>query len=249
MNDRRFTELLNLYLDHEIAPAEAAELEAEVLRNPERRRTYDRYCRMQRGCSLLGAHERAIAPESQAFARSLREAERKIAEPRRAVPVWRTAYVGVFAGAAMAASVAVVFVVNRDQGGASPAATGAVVAVNQPDVALAAHTPVLVSAVAPAPVSVAPVPTATGSSAFEFQPVIVPASLGATRNPREVEVAANDREAVEWMKRVDALQLKQVVVDEQAFDGRSSLQPDNRVFRSRHSMQGSAEFTAFQFQR
>ena len=257
MNDRRFTELLNLYVDHEIAPAEAAELEAEVLHNPVRRRVYDRYCRMQRACSLLGAHERAQAPASQAFARSLREAERKIANPRGAVPFWRTAYFGTFTGAAMAACVVVIVVVNRQQPSASspssPTANAEVVAINQSqpvvaDKPVAATSVAAVTVVTPA-VAVAPVPTATGSSAFEFQPVLVAASMSSARNPREVEVASNDREALEWMKRVDALQLKQVIVDEQAFEARSTLQPDNRVFRGRHSLQGSAEFTAFQFQR
>ena len=53
MNDREFIELLNLYLDHEIAPADAARLEAEVRGNPERRRIYLEYCRMQKACALL----------------------------------------------------------------------------------------------------------------------------------------------------------------------------------------------------
>jgi hypothetical protein len=53
MNDREFIELLNLYLDHEIAPADAARLEAEVRDNPERRRIYLDYCRMQKACGLL----------------------------------------------------------------------------------------------------------------------------------------------------------------------------------------------------
>ena len=72
MNDRRFQELLNLYLDHEIAPAEAAELETEVLGNPARRRTYDQYCRLQRGCRLLGGHAGAHAPDSQVFLQTQR---------------------------------------------------------------------------------------------------------------------------------------------------------------------------------
>ena len=104
MNDRRFTELLNLYLDHELEPADAAELEAEVMGNPVRRQTYDQYCRLQRACSLLGEKERSHAPEYRGFARSLREAERKIAAPRRST--WSPAYIGGFAATAMAACVA-----------------------------------------------------------------------------------------------------------------------------------------------
>jgi len=53
MSEREFIELLNLYLDHEIEAADAARLEAEVRSNPERRRTYLQYCRMQKACALL----------------------------------------------------------------------------------------------------------------------------------------------------------------------------------------------------
>jgi hypothetical protein len=248
MNDGRFIELLNLYVDHQIDPAEAAELEAEVLSNPSRRRAYDQYCRLQRGCSLLGDHARSVAPASQTFARSVRDAERKIAAPRRSVPVWRTAYSGAFATVAMAACVVVIVVVNRqssssDSSDASPLVATANLNPRDETAAPKARTSTApVAAILTAP---------SGPSAFEFQPVMTAAALGVARTPREVEIASNDREALEWMQRVEALQLQRVVVDEQAFESRPTLQPDNRVFRSRHSLQGNsaAEFTAFQFQR
>lgn len=234
MNDRRFTELLNLYLDHQIGPEEASELEAEVVRNPARRRTYDQYCRLQRACSLLGEKERSLAPEYRAFARSLRDAERKIAAPRRSL--WSPAYVGGFAATAMAACVAVIVVVNRSAApssaingvadGAQPGRVASVDAVATPSVA--------VQSVAPA---------------FEFQPAFASTGLGVVRNAREAEIVANDREALEWMQRVELSPTQRVVVDEQAFETRPVLQADTRVFRSRHSLQGNAEFTAFQFQR
>src|SRR3954468_590648 len=53
MKDSEFLELLNLYLDHEITPADAARLEAEVQASPERRAVYQDYCRMQKACTLL----------------------------------------------------------------------------------------------------------------------------------------------------------------------------------------------------
>lgn len=240
MNDRRFQELLNLYLDHEIAPAEAAELEAEVLTNPARRRTYDQYCRLQRGCRLLGEHAGASAPDAQGFARSLRDVERKLSAPRREVPVWRTAYAGAFATAAMAACVAVVFVVSRQ--GQPAAGNGGVIAeAGQP---ASVRTETVVPVIAIASTAVQPV----ADTRFEFQPMLASAGLGVVRNAREAEIAATDREALEWMQRVELMPANRVVVDEQAFDTRT-LHPDNRVFRSRHALQGNAEFTAFQFQR
>lgn len=62
MNDSEFIELLNLYLDHEITPADAARLEAEVRNDPERRRTYLEYCRMQKACAILAADFAADRP-------------------------------------------------------------------------------------------------------------------------------------------------------------------------------------------
>jgi hypothetical protein len=237
MNDRRFIELLNLYVDQQIDPSESAELEAEVMRSPERRRTYNQYCRLQRACCLLGDGARSTAPSSVSFARSLREAERKIAEPRR--PVWRTAYTGMYGAAAMAACVAVVWVVNR------PApASGSFTANSNTGVSAPVEIRVPIVQVA-----AAPIPSAISSSSFDLQPALAANVLGVARNAREAEIAATDREALEWMQRVDLLPAQRVVVDEQTFETRATLQQDNRVFRSRHAVQGNAEFTAFQFQR
>ncbi len=237
MNDHRFIELLNLYVDEQIGPDEAAELEAEVLRHPARRRTYDQYCRLQRGCCMLVDSARSHAPASHGFVRSLREAERKIAASRR--PAWRTAYTGMYGTAALAACVAMVLMVNR------PASVheGTV------DSLAEAGRPVVVETPAPA-VAVAMVqPPVTVSSSFDMQPALAATGLGVVRNAREAEIAANDREALEWMQRVELLPTQRVIVDDQTFEARATLQPDNRVFRSRHSIQGNAEFTAFQFQR
>lgn len=233
MNDRRFLELLNLYIDGQIDAAEAAALEAEVLSDPERRRVYDDYCRLQRACSLLGDGARSAAPSSQAFARSLRDAERKIAAPRRAA--WRPSYAGAFSMAAMAACVAVVFVVNQRP----RATTGGEEWVADGSGAVASPVHAAASLVAVSPLGL-----------VESSPLAInPAVSAVARNAREVEIASTDREALEWMQRVELLPGSKMVVDEQAFETRPTLHPDNRVFRSRHSMQGNAEFTAFQFQR
>ena len=64
MNNREFIELLNLYLDHEISPEDALRLEAEVVSNPERRKVYQQYCRMQKACTLLAGELTAEAPEA-----------------------------------------------------------------------------------------------------------------------------------------------------------------------------------------
>jgi len=225
VNHSRFIELLNLYLDHQLAPEEIVELEAEVLRSAARRRTYNQYCRLQRGCSLLGEQERSSAPASHAFARSLQDVERKISSPPR--PFRQPAYMGLIAASAMAACVAVVVMVNHSPSSeASNAAPQTVAALDTKTAPIAAVAP-----------------------SFELQPVLAASGFGVTRTIREAEIAATDPEVLGWMKRVENLPMQQVVVDYQAFESRVGLHSDNRVFRSRHAIQGNAEFASFQFQR
>lgn len=108
MNDKRFLELLNLYLDHEITPEDARSLEAEIRAHPERRRRYEQYCRMQSACVQLFEADRAQAPAHQAVARALAQANRQMAHPvsRERRLFWLAG--GGFATLAAAACVAVV---------------------------------------------------------------------------------------------------------------------------------------------
>jgi len=136
MKDSEFIELLNLYIDHEISPADAARLEAEVLAHPARRQTYQQYCRLQKACKLLTAD----------FQTEAAPADRKIVAfdpvPRRSAAMGR---VVAFGGLAAAACLAVIFGLrNRDLGtpeaapvarvdrAVAPSTTGLVHAVNLP---------------------------------------------------------------------------------------------------------------------
>ena len=75
MNTRKFLGLLNQYLDGEIDPGAAAELEREILSNPERRRVYTDYCRIHRATKLVYEQFRTLAAEqSDAGVRTLRGA-------------------------------------------------------------------------------------------------------------------------------------------------------------------------------
>ncbi len=62
MNDNRFIELVNLYIDRQISAAETAELEAEIQGNPRRRAIYKQYCQMHRATTLVYESFRAQAP-------------------------------------------------------------------------------------------------------------------------------------------------------------------------------------------
>ncbi len=53
MKDHRFTELVNLYIDRQISPEEAAELEGELQSDPRRRQIYGQYCRMHKATKLV----------------------------------------------------------------------------------------------------------------------------------------------------------------------------------------------------
>ena len=53
MKESKFIELLNLYIDHQISPEDAASLEEAILENPRRRQIYRQYCRMHRACTIV----------------------------------------------------------------------------------------------------------------------------------------------------------------------------------------------------
>ena len=227
MNDSRFIELLNLYVDHQITQDEAAELEAAIAGNHARRRTYQDYCRMQRACGLLVARECTQAPASFAFQKSLQEAERKIiAFPGRQKAA-RRVYTAAFAGmAAMAACIA--FVVLH--GGFQPGERG------RQETAPA----VMVA-------SVAQPTTGNKMEALVAQQSFVAQNVAVSRQPETLP--AEQRLPLEWMQRVELPPVQRVLVDDNTFEVRPTLQQDNRVFRGRHPVQGNAEFAAFQFQR
>lgn len=104
MKESRYIELLNLYIDHRLTPAEAAELEAEVQSNPRRRKIYSQYCRIQKACALIFDAERSLAPKTAAVLTSF-DADNRVAPPAL---FWRWALVPAVGLAAAIALVAVV---------------------------------------------------------------------------------------------------------------------------------------------
>jgi hypothetical protein len=120
MKDTEFIDLLNLYLDHEISPADAARLEAEVQTNAARRRIYQQYCRMQKACKMVAAdftseaEVAGAAHEKKVVAFDPDAVSAAVAARKRSNTFYT---VGTFA--ALAACVAVIFV-KREQAGVSP---------------------------------------------------------------------------------------------------------------------------------
>jgi len=231
MKESRFIELLNLYVDHQIGPEEAAELETEILRSPERRKTYRDYCRIQRACGLLFDRESQMAPASSVLEKSLRETERKIIGfPDRRRTGWG-AYTAAFAGAAaMAACLAVVLMRPATSGFQNH---GTSVAVSPAKDA----SPFVAQSTVPLIQTVALTPRGAG-----FQPVLSGQNFTVGRD--ETSPAGT-----EWMQQVQLPPVQRVLVDDTVFEARPTLQQDNRVFRGSRPIQGNVEFTAFQFQR
>lgn len=113
MKDSEFKELLNLYLDHEITAADAARLEAEVQRDPQRRKVYEQYCRMQKACKMLATDfvaEPAAAEDNKVVRFDMAAAEATDARRKRMGNFYTIGSI-----AAAAACIAIVFVGRNRQ--------------------------------------------------------------------------------------------------------------------------------------
>lgn len=225
MNDTRFIELVNLYVDRQISPAEHAELELEIQSDPRRRQVYLQYCRMHRATKLVYESFRAQADgQPAAPARQPASIASIAARARQRRARWY--YAG--AGLAAAACVAFVFV----SGSFRPAA--------QTELAARPANQVAVAAVQPTPVR--PQPAAT----LAVTPV--------TRDVGERELTAMLATLRAEQDRLFTPQAQPVnlsLFDDGVFDNRTSTQGRGQsvIVPRRNQQRANTEFTAFQFQR
>ena len=251
MRDSRFIELLNLYIDHQLTAAEAAELEKEISNNLERRTTYNQYCRMQKACSELFEHERSLAPSSRVLCASLSAVERKVdrsAERRFAFGIQSFAAVGL----AAAACVAFVVIVSRGPRGRSGSEIAS---------APAAIAPVTITQVSSSPETTAPGATAALPSLSRIDATMRPSMreslfvssvrpFGTDDSPSELMLDSVNGESVasyDWMHDVELTPVA-------SLSDRITLQPTNTSFASRsaglrRTGTTAVEHVAFQFQR
>lgn len=235
MNDSKFIELLNLFLDHEITAADAQLLEAEVQRNPARRRLYREYCEMQKACVLLAEQAQpSTLPESV-------RTETVVADRWWSPATWGfgTYASGLCAAAACLALVAVLRNGNGSMVAASKAPSPAVIANVQIDTQ-----PNRLETRREMPMTVS-----LGSRTSDLHPVFTTQSLALTKQHRDTVPAATTDPRFEWMNRVQVTSLQKPKADELLFEATSSLQTDASTFRSRPSGEGSFTKAAFQFQR
>lgn len=219
MKDAKFIELLNLYVDHQITAEDAALLEVEIQRSPDRRRIYREYCQMQKACAILAEN----------FATPSRAGGGKVVDFPRAGRSRLTFATYAMGALAAAACLAVVFVQRGRFAGndvlASPVSTSAAGNV----------------ASVPAPAAIAP--AANPGSA---RPALQPAFGGLVRQESAVDTSLAASVPLDWMNRV---QLQRVPAQDLWFESRPATQPGELVFRSQRPNEAQTTLAAFRFQR
>jgi hypothetical protein len=243
MKESRFIELLNLYVDQELSPAEAVELEAEIAAKPARRRTYEQYCRMQRGCAMLFEKVRANAPDYSELSRDGAAVERKVLDFPIDRPVRRRSALASLAtftawGGGLAAAAAVVAVVLLRE----PAHPGGAVA----------------SQATPATIASVDVPAAAAEETMTARVEARRPShyqLAAQFSPRQSEATnafvSGEQASFEWMNSVQLSAVPQVSTDDLRFSSERVSRTHATSLLKIHSTPytpGEA-FNAFEFRR
>ena len=227
MKESEFVELLNLYIDHEITGEDAARLEAEVASSPERKRTYQQYCRMQKACSVLAERYRETVPESD---------RAEVREPARGG--WPSGFYG--AGLLAAACLTVLAVVRLHPPGGV-----------KTDLAQVASGP---AAIAMAPVS-APVEVRAAAAPVyrdQLQPVVDLHDLALTGDNAGADalLTANQNAMFAWMAAVQMAPVQRTTLNRQIFTAPAALRnPDSNPMRRYSNPQAPVEMAAFRFQR
>lgn len=172
MTESKFIELLNLYVDHQISAADAAQLDAEIHRDPKRLKIYRQYCQMQKACSLLADNFRTEAPAPS-------RADEWAPTNRRFAPF------GYAMGAVAAAACIALVQVFRSPSDEAPAPTASVAAA----VASAQESPAVAGPTAPVAL-----PTRVA-----LQPAF--AGFESTKSETNLHLAGS-RVQLDWMDRV-----------------------------------------------
>ncbi len=242
MSESRFIELLNLYVDHELTPAEAAELEAELQRAPARRAVLREYQALQRGCELVVAAERTLAPQTAEAVRALRY---RRAEARTVSRAWFGGWSWVV-GASAAAAVAVVAVLNLNPSNPESQATGALIA------SAGERAPVSASASESVSATLEMLDVAVPSAPTEVKGLRMASVWGAGSADRESSsaVIAVASSHLSWLDdvrlpAVRAPRPEDLLFREQAMPSRAT----DPIPPSQRPLQATLEMTAFQFQR
>jgi hypothetical protein len=228
MKESKFIELLNLYLDQQIDPADAALLEEEIARHAGRRKTYQQYCRMHRACITLFEQSRPSSDVSVKLATAAAAADEKIT----AFPApWR-GYAWIAYGSGLAAAACVAFVVLHRPAGVPAAQV-------RDEIVQIAPTK-LAGAVKPA----------GSSNLANYQPIGLVSHSARPPLGGAVVSVSDEQPSLDWMNQVQFAPLAHASTEEIFLDPHPASRNDPRAaFQSRRPFQDAVEKAAFQFQR
>jgi hypothetical protein len=114
MNDERFIEMLNLYIDRELSAEEVHEIEEAIAQSPDRQKIYRQYCRMERATQHVLAKSTAPQPSIPDLVAAARGHSNEVEFSTSSAPNkgrwlgWGTSMVSI-----AAACLAVVFVMQK----------------------------------------------------------------------------------------------------------------------------------------
>lgn len=236
MKDSRFIELVNLYIDRQLSPDEAAEFEHEIRHNPRRRQLYLQYCRMHRATTLVYDSFRAHAGQQGG------ETARRPATIARLENRQRRRARWSYAAAGLAAAACFAFVVVRNDvfSPADPAGSATTLA----QAATAAPASTEAPAAAPAPVFVA----ANQAVTLETPDLVGLRNEFLAEGEYAALLAAARLQEQRLLNPGQAAPLRASLFDDGVFESRPMLRTLNPNQPSRRARTAS-EFTAFQFQR
>lgn len=237
MKDSEFIELLNLYLDHEISAADATRLEAEVSGNPARRRIYQEYCRMQKGCKLL-------ALDSTSESGGVEDRKVIAFGPVRT----STSRRGVFyAASALAAAAACFSLIFGSRSRVEPVSSAPTIAVRGTPALPIAISPDRAGQPAIARMVTMPKPR-DGLQATLTNHLSLRGKATGTVDSLFVS-GDNSAAQFDWMRTLNFPPVQRVSAEQLRFEARSTPQPENRTYSSGQPLQDSVEMSAFRFQR
>lgn len=223
MKDTRFIELVNLYIDRQVTPEEAAELELEIQGNPARRRVYQQYCRMHRATKLAYDSFRAHAEQDGQAARQPATIAHIQSRQRQRRMRWAYAASGLAAAACVALFVMRPAVENP----ISAAAPTQIASVTTPAVVAPTLKPVVPEASLPA-----------------VQRTVMDRDYAALLTSYQEE----ERRMLALPTRASTPQFESLF-DDGVFETHNTLPIRNSNQQNRRNPRLQTEFTAFQFQR
>ena len=241
MKESKFIELLNLYIDQQISPAEAGLLEDDIQHNSRHRRIYQQYCRMHRACTMV--------------LENLGDRDEAAAEPPagRVIPFaprarrWRWGY----AAAAVAAAACVALVALPGLRRSSVKAGGPGIAV-QPPVGVAPFAPALAAATGPVRLD-APAYQDRGLPVQEFLASrLAPASAGdfAATVSFAVAPVAPEGARLTPLPLVNAnASPPRPSIEQFVFQTSAAPADSPQIYRGRRATETDVERTAYQFKR